>query len=100
MKLSTEDKVVIDAIKKSATEHTIDWAKETECEDDQVFCENNGVVTVYIAKELDVEINSARRILDKLAKRRIIAKSKNNGGCYCRWWPVGYLAEIKANVNN
>jgi len=95
MVLTNEEHRLIDAVKSSATDYTISWALETECKDDQVFCENNGVVTSYIAEELSVNINVARRNLDKLAKRGLIHKSKNNGGSYCKWWPVGFLAEIK-----
>lgn len=97
IKTTDEDKHIINAIKTAASDYTLSWAKETKCEDDEVFCENNGVNTAYIASQLEIDINCTRRLLDKLAKRELIHKSKNNAGSYCKWWPVGFLAEIKAN---
>ena len=92
---------IIDAIKSAVTDHTARWAKETPCTDDQVFCEHNGVCSYEIASPLGVEINKLRGELNKLATRGLICKSKNhrNRGGQCRWWPVGYLAELKAGVN-
>jgi hypothetical protein len=97
MALALDDNTLLDAVKNSATEHTISWAKETPCTDDQVFCEHNGVITSYIAERLGLEINATRRALDKLVKRGLLCKSKNNSGSYCQWWPVGHLAALKAS---
>ena len=91
----TDDEIIA-AIKASSGVHSIAWAKETKCNDDQVFCEHNGASTGRIAKTLNLEINKARGMLNKLAVRGLIRKSKDNGGKQCLWWPVGYLAELKS----
>jgi hypothetical protein len=90
-----EDIRIINAIKSSVSEHTINWAKETKCEDDNVFCENNGVTTSYISEKLNLGNTATRTLLNKYEKRGLIHKSKRNGGSSCRWWPAGYLHELK-----
>jgi len=86
---------VIEVVKASQSEHTIQWAKETNCTNDELFVESNGAPTFAIAEILGVTVLKARQTLNKAHKEGLICKSKNNGGKYCNWWPVGYLNELK-----
>jgi len=92
------DNQIIETIKACSGVHSIAWAKETNCTDDQVFCEHNGTSTGKISNAFDLDINNTRKILNKLAERGLIRKSKDNGGKQCLWWPVGYLAELKGGL--
>lgn len=64
-----EDKRIIDVLKSSASEYTIGWAKETNCKDNEVLCENNGVTTGYISEKLNLDNTATRNLLNKYEKR-------------------------------
>ncbi len=91
-----EEAKILQAIKDSATEDTVSWGKETQETCDQRFCEHHGVCTYRVAELLKQDNSTTRRMLNKMVKKGLIHKSKNNGGMYCRWWPRGYLAELKS----
>ena len=87
---------IIKAVKQSQNQHAVEWAKETNCIDDNKFVQSNGATTYAIAESLNVSVYRARQLLNKAHKSGAICKSKNNAGRYCLWWPNGYLKEINA----
>ena len=89
---------IVNAVKESQNDHTIEWAKETNCTDDEKFVEANGAPTYIIANSLEVSVLKARQLLNKAHKDGLVCKSKNNAGKYCSWWPTGYLHEIKSAI--
>ena len=86
---------LVAAIKASVTSHTRAYASRTPTDDEQGFCQYNGAITRHIASTLGIDISATRHALDKLVKQGLVLKSRNNGGCMCRWWPVGHLQELQ-----
>ena len=41
---------IVNAVKESQTEHIIEWAKETNCTDDEKFVEANGAPNSFDCK--------------------------------------------------
>lgn len=87
---------IVDAVKRAVSDYSRSWAKTIKLDDDQQFCEVNGAITPDVAEQLGVDRKTAKRLLDKAAKDGLLCKSKHNGGRFCRWWPPGYLAELKS----
>ena len=88
-------KAVVDAQYKS----TLRWAAETHEASDQVFVEYNGAPTSRVAKVLDCDLSTAKKVRNSACRRGLLVKSRNNKGSKeCRWWPAGYLAQVKRSV--
>ncbi|WP_445364913.1 hypothetical protein ACJJJB_00130 (plasmid) [Microbulbifer sp. ANSA001] len=86
---------ILAAIKAGVNEYDLGFARRCGAVDEQKFCERNGVITSRIARGLGVSNSDARKALDKLVKRGVVLKSRENAGNFCRWWPVGFLEELR-----
>jgi len=97
-KKSVTEGAVIDALKTEILqyEYGVERIKTNEWPDELVLCRSFGAVTWVLAGHLKVETADVRRVLNELHKQgRVLKYSRSN---YSLWWPVGYLAELKATA--
>ena len=90
-----EDEEVIYEIKKCFIDtkvSSVEWAKKTTQTDEQ-FVKHEGIITIYIARHFKTNCATVTRVLNKLVKKGVMLKDTNS--TMNRWWPSGYLAEIK-----
>lgn len=83
---------VVAAVKLATITRTKEWAAQTHCACDRLFA-SNGPMTSEVARHLGVGMGKAKALLDKAENANLLAK--NSRGGQCRWWPIGYLAELK-----
>lgn len=79
-------------IKKDAYAYSMAWL-ENGCESD-VHASQYGALTPNLASQLEVNPDTLRRRLNKMASDGLIIKNRPYP-CTIRWWPIGHLAEIQ-----
>jgi hypothetical protein len=83
----------IQAVKQCVSANLMGWVMRTSKESDETFARNGPSVNA-IAAELDSNCGFIRPQLDKLVKKGLLIKSCRGG--IARYWPMGYVNEIKA----